>query len=87
MRTIEESNSLLKPGEFIFINNNAVDVPKARDFTAILLTHLKAASSRISLRFRQSLPGDLSRDLDFSLVGFTGAELLCILNLESSSFQ
>ena len=78
---LEESNSLLKPGEFIFINNNAVDVPKARDssapvnptnnvivtfYTAILLTHLKAASSRISLRFRQSLPGDLSRDLDFN---------------------
>ena len=78
---LERSSFLHKPGEFILINNNAVDVPKARDcstsvnptdnvivtfYTAILLTHLKAASSNISLRFKHSLPGDLSKDLDFS---------------------
>ena len=78
---LEKSSSLHKPGEFILISNNAVDVPKARDcstsanptdnvivafYTAILLTHLKAASSAISLRFKHSLPGDLSKDLDFN---------------------
>ena len=78
--SFERSTSLHKAGELIIINNSTVDVPKARDcstsvtptdnvivtfYTAILLTHMRAASTTVSLRFKHSLPGDLSKDLDF----------------------
>ena len=76
---LKESSSLY---EWMFPSNNVVDVPNARPrsaplnpinnvvvtfYTAILLTHYKSASSVISLRFRDSLPGDLSKDLNFKL--------------------
>ena len=71
---LKESSSLY---EWMFISNNVVNIPKARDrsasvnptnnvvvtfYTAILLTHYEPASSVISLRFRSWVTGSRGRD-------------------------